>query len=506
MSMLQKLLTKSPKLMIKFMTALPEKFWVKKSNEVAISVFQKTYQAIPAYKKHLQMHGIDSPSDIITIDQFAKRVPVTSKKDYLRQYPLEDLSSEQMTDSFTITLSSGSTGDPMYYCVPINTALLFPPGMMAFFDYYWGVNQPNKKVLWVNALSLGMWMGSVYANFIFQTLCLKNKNYTMISPGTDVERVLDCVDKFSESYDLTIIFTYPSFIKTMMDMGDAMGLDWKKYNIRFASSGEMLDFTLREHVTNKICDVPNQLTCFFDAYGGTEIGNPGIATPEAVAIRKATMTDAGLSEDIYGTNKTGTIFQINPMASYTEIIDGQIVITKDSSIPVVRYNVKDTGKIIGYSEMHALLTKNNIDINSIYKKYSWNKANFSWPFLVFTGRQDWAVAFFGTKIAPESLLPLFTKNKIVRTFRFDSKDKRGKERFVIYIETHPNVKLTAIEKKKLQKEYHDSILNYLLKTNPDFVHCYSAEPKITDPIIILYSYNSGPFSGQATKKANLTQI
>src|SRR3989338_8651966 len=93
----------------------PEKFWIKRGERMVLKLFRDMSMNVPAYRDFLKKHQVKS-SSIKTIKDF-EQVPTISKENYLRQYELPDLcwNGQLKKERWTISSTSGSTGDPFYF-------------------------------------------------------------------------------------------------------------------------------------------------------------------------------------------------------------------------------------------------------------------------------------------------------------------------------------------------------------------------------------------------------
>ncbi len=88
--------------------------WKSIGEKMALDLFKKCAARVPAYKDFLARNGVD-PAGIMTMDDFS-RLPITSKSNYIKQYPLEQLCLDgKIASSYLISSSSGSTGQPTYW-------------------------------------------------------------------------------------------------------------------------------------------------------------------------------------------------------------------------------------------------------------------------------------------------------------------------------------------------------------------------------------------------------
>src|SRR6266480_6662675 len=76
-----------------------------------IELFHQVAASVPAYRAFLREHGVD-PGEIRTFADF-ERLPLLTKENYHRRYPLPDLCRQGRLDGCDmIAVSSGSTGQP----------------------------------------------------------------------------------------------------------------------------------------------------------------------------------------------------------------------------------------------------------------------------------------------------------------------------------------------------------------------------------------------------------
>ena len=76
-----------------------------------IELFHQVAASVPAYRAFLREHGVD-PGEVRTFADF-ERLPLLTKENYHRRYPLPDLCRQgRLSSCDMIAVSSGSTGQP----------------------------------------------------------------------------------------------------------------------------------------------------------------------------------------------------------------------------------------------------------------------------------------------------------------------------------------------------------------------------------------------------------
>lgn len=499
----QELLMSNPKRAQWFMSSMESNFWMKQGEKNVLTTFHEAAEKVPAYKDFLKKHEIKDHTKIKTVSDFQKYVPLIDKKNYLNSYPLKDLVKGRLEESYTLYISGGTTGPSISILAPREDFKVYPLGMAAIFDYFWDIC--SKRVLFINAMSLGIWIGGTIGSFLYKSLCDKYKSFTVITPGADPERVVDVLEKIGSYYDLIFISSYPTLLKMIFEEGDKRNLPWDKLNVRIGTGGDTLDDSLIDYFINKISPKKRISRFVFEGYGLTEFGNPASSTPLSIKIKDMARINKAFSQDIFGDDNSSKLFQFNPMGFWIESVNGDLVITKNSKMPLVRYSPRDIGKVISWIKMREILKKHQVDIQVELKKENFTKPFFKWPFMVFSGRRDWAISFFGAKISPYQLLPIFSKDSKIHGFKIATKEKNDLAfRFVVFLETKPSIKISDEEKIKLEEYYQKRILDLLLKTNLDFEDAYKINKEILTPKVIICPFRKGPFEKEKGRiKPNL---
>lgn len=74
---------------LKYIRTKKENFWIREGERRALKLFHLAARRVPAYKDFLRKNRV-APDKIKTYKDF-QLVPTVSKKNYLREYPLEKL-------------------------------------------------------------------------------------------------------------------------------------------------------------------------------------------------------------------------------------------------------------------------------------------------------------------------------------------------------------------------------------------------------------------------------
>ena len=181
-------------------------------------------------------------------------------------------------------------------------------------------------------------------------------------------------------------------------------------------------------------------------------------TPLSILIRRIAIQKPVLFNDIFGAiDKTPTLAQFNPLFINFECVNGNIILTGNNEIPLVRYDIGDHGGVYSYDEIIKILEKHNIDIISEAKKAGIHNALNELPFVFVFERNDFSVTLYGLQIYPEVIRETiledpfnhFLSGKFTLVTQFNKKQDQ-------YLEVN-------IEMKKSVKSVSKSIEKRLIK-------------------------------------------
>src|SRR3989344_3851021 len=92
----------------------PESFWRHEGEKKALTLFHHAAKRVPAYADFLKKNHIKS-EQVRSIADF-QNVPITTKKNYISEYPLEARSWDgALSRHKIIAVSSGTSGEPKFW-------------------------------------------------------------------------------------------------------------------------------------------------------------------------------------------------------------------------------------------------------------------------------------------------------------------------------------------------------------------------------------------------------
>lgn len=317
-----------------------------------LRLFRSAAARVPAYGDFLRKHGI-VPDRIRTMTDFAG-VPPVDKKNYISQYSLEELCWDGTLKGKKLiyTATSGSTGQPYYF--PRDAAL--EERIMLSLEPYLRALSPGKApptTLAIVSFGMGVWIGGLIVYEAFRLLGERGYPVTVIAPGTNKKEIFEALLKLGPKYDQVILGGYPPFIKDVLDEAPLHGFDAAKRPLKLLFAAESFSETFRDHIMAS-AGGGDPRTDMTNIYGSAELGAMAVETPASIAIRRRAVHDPGLYAALFGqTVKLPTLAQFHPEIVNFEAQDGELLLTGDNALPLIRYAIGDRGGILEHDQVMA---------------------------------------------------------------------------------------------------------------------------------------------------------
>lgn len=442
-----------------------EEYWIKNGQRRALQMFRSMVQDVPAYKKFLKKHNIN-PVDIKNAEDFPS-VPPLDKANYLRAYSRPDLCWDGKFDeqSWVISTTSGSTGEPYYFprtdlqdrSFAVTTELY----LRANF------NIQNKTTLYIDAFPMGAWIGGVLTYESIKQVAEKGYPLSIITPGIHRQEVINAVKQLAREFDQVIIAAYAPHLKDILDQGTDQGINWKDYNIGLIFSAEAFSETFRDYIL-KTVGAKDALRSTLNHYGTVDLGTMAHETPLSILIRRLLVEDNKLNILFPEDKRQPTLAQYDPSLFYFEQDGNNLLCSSYSGIPLFRYDLKDYGGILTKAEVYKRLKNNGYDIDEIIEEKGIEDTVWNLPFVYVYERDDFSVSYYAFLIYPDTIRRAlqtveFEKN-ITGKFSMEvDYDKNGNQRFKIYIE-----KKLGVEDKNLEGELKKHLHARLCEENSEY--------------------------------------
>jgi len=412
-------------------------FWEKIRDERALNLFRLASRRVPAYQDFLRHHKVKSNKVKTVVD--LQSLPMIDKKNYLRKYPLSELTIDGRLDKPLIfTSTSGSTGAPFYFHRSFDLDLR--TSVIHELFYLQGQYKKEEPVLVIVCFGMGVWIGGLITYQAFHLLQERGYNISLITPGINKEEIFKSLKDLGASYKNIILTGYPPLIKDIIDEALSRGIDWRKFRIRLLFAAEVFTEDFREYVSRAV-NMRNSFIDTMNIYGTAELGAIAFETPLTILIRRLCAKNQKLFETIFKRiEKTPTLGQYIPSFISFDAENNDLLVSGDNTMPLVRYALGDHGGVYSFREIVEKLTESGIDLKKEAEKARIEKFWYELPFVYVYERADFSTNFYGLQVYPEPIreallkkpLSAYLTGKFTLETRFDSKQNQY---LLIHLET-----------------------------------------------------------------------
>src|SRR3989338_3345394 len=461
-------------------------YWTKRAEDVSLKLFHEASEKVTAYKDFLRKNKIN-PAKIKNFKDF-KLVPPTSKENYLRQYPLEDLTwNGHLKKSLVFASTSGSTGAPFYF--PRNRILDWQSSVYHQIFLENSRIDINKSTLVIVCFGMGVWIGGLITYQAFKSISDRGYPLTIITPGVNKKEIFEALKHIGPKFDQIILCGYPPFMKDVVDEAESQGIRWKDYNLRIIFAAESFSEKFRQYITDKT-GMKNIHSDTMNIYGTADIGTMSIETPVNIMMRKIALERKKIFNDIFTeANRLPTFVQFNPEFINFESADKNIYITGNNTIPFIRHEIGDSGGTVSFNEADSIFKSHGIDIRKEAKNAGLEHSISELPSVYLYERSDMSTKLYGAIIFPEYVKSWLEYGKFAdhitgKFTMFTKHDKKQNEYLEINIELKNGVKFGEILKKEIRKSINES----LLKNSAEHKNNAQMMGEKVSPKIILWPY------------------
>ncbi|HUC01795.1 MAG TPA: hypothetical protein VMA75_02735 [Candidatus Paceibacterota bacterium] len=460
-------------------------FWKKEQERRTLALFHRAARGIPAYKDFLKKNRI-VPGAIKTFANLQK-VPLTNKKNYLRQYPLERLlwNGTFKSGATVWTSTSGSTGEPFYFP---RTETLDAQYSVIAETFLQNSSYGDGPTLVIVGFGMGVWIGGLITYKAFEIAGKRlGQHISILTPGINKQEIFNAFTSLAPHFKQTILIGYPPFVKDVLEEAAARGINIKKMNLRLFFAAEAFTETFRRHVA-ELAGIKDLCRDTLNIYGSADLGAMAFESPFSIFTRQRASADTRLFSDLFSEiEMTPTLAQYNPLFINFEAVNGEIALTGDNTIPLIRYAIGDHGGVFSADQVRRTLALHAIDIK---KEERAIKADFSdLPFVYIFERSDFSTKLYGAIIYPEHIKEGLEHRSLQRSvtgrFTMATKfDDSHDEYLEVNVETRPRVRQTAT----LKRQVSSSIVRSLMEHNAEYHNNYNSMPRKVTPRIVFWEY------------------
>ncbi len=475
------------KKIIDFSRSKKSSYWEKVQKKQSLKIFKDAFRKVPGYRDYLSNQGVDG-SKIRTHKDFLT-LPFTSKVDYLRKYELTKLLKVDNHSGPTIfTSTSGSTGTPFFF-LRNETVDWRCSTMMEEFVLN-GNDKQLPKTLVLVCFGMGVWIGGLITFSAFELLAKRNKfPISIITPGINKKEILYILKDLLPHYEQLVLAGYPPFIKDVIDdaIREGISFDNKKVKIKFAA--EAISEDLREYLSSKI-GIKNKYIDTANVYGSADMGAMAIESSTSILVKDILKRERAIAKKVFSRqDKTPTLAQYNPYFINFESDDGNLYITGDNILPLVRYAIGDRGGTFSYAELENLLKDNGIDLKNEAKRRGLQSFVTELPFVYVYERDDLSTTLYGLWIYPEWVkrallseqIQQFLTGKFTMITKYDEMQNQ-------YIELNVELKRNANESERLRKLILREVVKCLKMNSSEYVELSNHIKERAYPQVKIWEY------------------
>jgi len=453
----------------------------------SLKLFKRAAKELPAYRAYLDQHGIN-PTKIKRITDYST-VPTSTKKDYLQaNHRSEMLWAQARKQPLWYCSTSGSTGEPYYF--PRRDDLA---GRGSYFieDFLKYSSYGKGSTLVLMGFGMGVWIGGLITLRSFEIAADRlQEPISFLPTGYNKTEVFKALKKLAPEFDQTILVGYPPFVKEVIDEAEGEGINLKKLNMRLMFAAEAFTETFRKYVCQK-AGIKNPLKDTLNIYGSADMGAMANETPLSILVRRLALEDALLYRDIFGQiEKTPTLAQYNPDFIEFEEVNGELILTSDGALPLLRYAIGDHGGVFTYDQVRKIFKRYKIDLGAEIKKAGIAKTVRKLPFVYVYERTDLSATLHGIIVYPEyvkeglltpELSPWFTERFTMST----KHDIRHNQFIQINLELHKDVQTS----KKLEDLALKVIRSSMIAKSSEFAEV--SKSKASQQLIQIVTWPNG---------------
>lgn len=475
-------------------------YWQQKADARVLDLFRQMAHRVPAYKDFLHKQKI-KPELIQSIADF-KQVPLVDKDSYLRAYPLDALAWDGTFSDKQLTISStsGSTGEPFYFPREKDQDLQYA----ATAELYLKLNfQCDKKsTLYIVGFPMGQWIGGVFTYEALRIVAERTKMpLSIITPGVSNEEILKAIKKLGPYFDQVIIGSYGPFLKDTLDEAHLYDINWDEYSLGFIFAAEVFTESFRDYVTNKT-GIENLYTHTLNQYGTVDLGTMSYETPLSILARREALSKQPLFDDVFNNiHRVPTLTQFFPELFYFEDLEGNLICSAYSGLPLVRYDLKDKGGVLSYDQVVTIYGNHGVDLEKRAKEEKIDHTLWKAPFVYVYERSDFSVSLYAFNVYPETIRRALYDASLqdVVTGKFTMEVNYTKEHDQ-QLDVHVELTEGAKKSEELRKKVAHTIRDRLLKENSAYKRTHEVKGSKVDPNVIFWEHRDPQYFNPRIKQ------
>ena len=303
-------------------------------DEAVLTVFREAAKSVPAYRQLLREAGV-RPEEVRSLADFRRRAPVLDKACTFGRFPLADLCRDgEVGRPAWVLTSSGQSGRFAFGVYDEDTGEAAYRRIDDALDAFFAVR--SRRTLLINALPMGV---KVYT-----------RECTLAETSVRDDMVVALVKTFGGHFDQVILVAEAAFVKRVLELGRAEGVDWHGLPVHVVVGEEPLAENARILFEAALGIEPGrpETGMVISTMGVGELGlNLFFETPPLMALRRTLHRDAALRGAVLGPDArcVPMLFAYDPRRTFVELVDGNrlavTMLDPSRRVPLIRYATGD---------------------------------------------------------------------------------------------------------------------------------------------------------------------
>lgn len=382
-----------------------------------LELYRIATERVPAYRRFLG-ERLGAVPAVATLEDFSV-LPFMDKESYIKRYALEEICLDgTLRGKHVLCRSSGTSGKATYWPQLPEQERYVADYLLSDLEESFAVSV--NPALVIVALGLGSWISGELTTWGLRNLGVQGGNITLVSPGLNMEETVEILETFSPRFAQTVIYTYPPFAKTLLDLAEQKGIPLKELRIAFRLAGEGYSEIFRSTLNRRMGRNEGDLSSVLSGYGATDFGSAGKETPLCAAIKRL-LFENDLAEAVLGRREIPSLCQYDPESHFLETDQEELVVSRYQAVPLVRYRTGDRGVLLGYDDLLGRLAAAGADPLALLEHRGISHETVRpLPFVLVWGRIDGGVTFFGANILVSQVKEVFESHpELARLFTGD---------------------------------------------------------------------------------------
>lgn len=414
---------------------------------------------VPGYRSFLAAQGASA-------DLPFEQLPLTTKQNYLLDYPIEELCWDgSIGDCHLIGASSGfSKSGSVFWPKRPEDENRYLESLEGMLVQHYGIDRERTLILC--CMALGTWFGGMAVTAALRVIAASGRlPITVCTPGLNLAEAVEIYARFYPNFSKTLWITNPSNIGLITALLAKRGVTPPPGSCSFPVLGEYFSEACRETVARRYGHDPAAPFVLWTGYGSADTGDIAVETALAIRLRKFFHHRPDLGRELFATEDTPMLLEVSPKV-HLELVDGMIVVTKDQLVPLVRYNTGDLGGLLAKADLARLDGLPGELLHELPEQV-----------LFVRGRAANAVIFYGTNLDVQEINRFFLDQPRDMAYSGLFTVKMVEEEDVACFDFTVLVEGEASD--DLARRYREALLGYLIGRSREFETKYASLTRST---------------------------